>query len=131
MMHSVKIQGNITDLGQLYKRTEKKDGIKTTTVFQRDISTQPKNLGEKLFQKMSDLFSGVKKAKNSVTLLKVAQDLQNSGHIDKNLNLTTQNLLNKSVRLNTNVLLHIANHEKMKSSDETMGELIGSQFHVS
>ena len=131
MVHFVKIQGNITDPAQLYKRTEKNDGVKTTTVFQRDASSQPKNIGEKILQKMTDLFSGVKKAKNSVTLLKAAQDLQNSGHIDKSYNLTTQNSSNKSVRLNTNVLTHIANHQKMKPSEGEMGELQGSKFHVS
>jgi hypothetical protein len=131
MVHFVKIQGNITDPAQLYKRTEKKDGVKTTTVFQRDASSQPKNIGEKILQKMTDLFSGVKKAKNSVTLLKAAQDLQNSGCIDKSYNLTTQNKSNKSIRLNTNFLTNIANDPKMKPSGQTLGELQGSKFHVS
>ncbi len=131
MVHFVKIPTEITDLNQLYTKTEKNDGVKTTTVFQRDASSQPKNIGEKILQKMTDLFSGVKKAKNSVTLLKAAQDLQNSGHIQKNFNLTKQNLSNKSVRLNTDVLIHIAKHEQMKSSEAKMGELQGSKFHVS
>ena len=131
MVHFVKIQSNITDATQLYKKTEKNDGIKTTTVFQRDASSQPKNIGEKILQKMTDLFSGVKKAKNSVTLLKAAQDLQNSGHIEKSYNLTTQNKSNKSIRLNTNFLINIANDQKMKPSEQTLGELQGSKFHVS
>jgi hypothetical protein len=131
MVHFVKIQPNITDATQLYKKTEKNDGITTTTVFQRDASSQPKNIGEKILQKMTDLFSGVKKAKNSVTLLKAAQDLQNSGHIEKSYNLTTQNKYNKSIRLNTNFLINIANDQKMKPSEQTLGELQGSKFHVS
>lgn len=131
MVHFVKIQSQITDPTQLYKKTEKKDGVKTTTVFQRDASSLPKNIGGKILQKMTDLFSGVKKAKNSVTLLKAAQDLQKSKHIDEGIRLTTQNPSNKSVRLNTNVLIHIANHEKIKSTGENIGELQGSNFHVS
>jgi hypothetical protein len=53
MVHFVKIQPNITDATQLYKKTEKNDGITTTTVFQRDASSQPKNIGEKILQKMT------------------------------------------------------------------------------
>jgi hypothetical protein len=131
MTHFVRIEGNITDATQLYKRTEKKEGIKTTVVFQRDIESQPKNRGGRLLQKMSDLFSGVKKAKHSVTLLKVAQELQDSGHIDKNVNLISKNLTTKSIRLNTNVLINIANHNDLKSSEENLAEIQGNKFNIS
>jgi len=129
-MHFVKIQANITNPTQLYKRTEKKEGIKTTIVFERDTSSQPKNIGGKLLQKMSDLFSGVKKAKDSLTLLKVAQDLQSNGHIDHDFNLISQNTETKSSRLNTNVLINIAKHHNLKSSDNP-GEIQGKKFHIS
>ncbi len=131
MTHFVRIEGNITDATQLYKRTEKKEGIKTTVVFQRDIESQPKNRGGRLLQKMSDVVSGVKKAKHSVTLLKVAQELQDSGHIDKNVNLISKNLTTKSIRLNTNVLINIANHNDLKSSEENLAEIQGNKFNIS
>ncbi len=131
MVHFVKIQGNITDPTQLYKRTEKKEGIKTTIVFQRDIDSQPKSRGGRLLQKMSDLFSGVKKAKHSVTLLKVAQELQESGHIDKNVNLTAQNSETKSIRLNNNVLINIAKHKDLISLEENLAEIQGKKFNIS
>jgi hypothetical protein len=131
MMHFVKLQGNITDPSQLYKRTEKKEGIKTTTVFQRDIDSQPKNRMDKLLQKMSDLFSGVKKAKHSVTLLEVAQELQKSRHIDKNTALTMKNTETKSIRLNTNLLINIANHKDLTSSGKEVREIQGEQFNIS
>ncbi len=136
MMHFVKLQGNMTDPSQLYKRTEKKEGIKTTTVFQRNIDSQPKNIIDKLLQKMSDLFSGTKKAKHSITLLKVAQELKGSGHIDKNFNLTSQNTETKSIRLDTNVLTNIAKHKDLTSKDLTSNmavaaEIQGKQFNIS
>jgi hypothetical protein len=131
MVHFVKIQANITSPEQLYTKTEKKEGIKTTTVFQRDIGSQPKNIGDKLLQKMGDLFSGVKKAKHSVTLLKVAQELQGSGHIDKNVNLISKNLKTKSIRLNINVLINIANQIDLNSSKENLAEIQGEKFNIS
>ena len=131
MTHFVRFEGNITDATQLYKRTEKKEGIETTVVFERDIESQPKNRGGRLLQKMSDLFSGVKKAKHSVTLLKVAQELQESGHIDKNVNLISKNLETKSIRFNTNVLINIANHKDLKSSEANLAEIQGNKFNIS
>ena len=80
---------------------------------------------------MSDLFSGTKKAKHSVTLLKVAQELKGSGHIDKNFNLTSQNAETKSIRLNTNVLINIANHKDLISNEGIAGEIQGKQFNIS
>jgi hypothetical protein len=131
MVHFVKFQGNITNPTQLYKKTEKKEGIKITTVFERDIDSQPKNRRDKLLKKMSDLFSGVKRAERSVTLLKVAQELQESGHINKNVNLISQNSKTKSAHLNNNVLINVANHKDLISSKENLGEIQGKKFNIS
>ncbi len=45
-----------------FKQTTKTDGVKTTTLFQRE--NKPRSLGQKII----DFFSGIKKAKDSVTL---------------------------------------------------------------
>ena len=131
MTHFVKIQPGITDPTQLYKRTEKKDGIKTTYVFQRDTADQPKDIKGKLMQKIGDLFSGIKKAKHSVTLLKLGEDLKRTGTIDKNFDLFSKDTVTKSVRLNPNFLTNIANKLGSNSQQPSLTDIQGQKFTVS
>ena len=68
MTHNVKIRtmpgAQTQDLteGTWFKQTTKINGVKTTSVFQRP--DKPRDFG----QKVIDFFSGIKKAKNSITL---------------------------------------------------------------
>jgi hypothetical protein len=68
MTHHVQIRitpGAQTDSlteGTWFKQTTKINGVKTTSVFQRP--DKPRDFG----QKVIDFFSGIKKAKNSITL---------------------------------------------------------------
>jgi len=68
MTHHVQIRitpgaqtDNLTE-GTWFKQTTKINGVKTTSVFQRP--DKPRDFG----QKVIDFFSGIKKAKNSITL---------------------------------------------------------------
>ena len=126
MVHFVKVQAGITDPSNLYKRTEKKDGVKTTYLFARDGASQPKTIKEKILQKFSDLKNGVKKASDSVTLLKGLSDLQSHGLLD-----AKGSLVQPGNKLNTNLLTNIAQQLSKNNTDGTLNELQGNRFNFS
>ena len=95
-------------------------------MFARDNASQPTSLKEKIFQKFSDLRSGVKKASDSVTLLKGLADLKSS-----NLLNAKGELVQSKNKLNTNLLTHIAQELSKKQSGDALGELQGNKFNFS
>lgn len=72
----------LTD-GKWFKQTSNINGVKTTTLFQRD--NKPRSLGQKLI----DFFSGIKKAKDSVTLTEafkcINKNTEFAGRFNENL----------------------------------------------
>jgi hypothetical protein len=69
--------------GTWFKQTTKTAGVKTTTLFQR--ADKPRSFG----QKIVDFFSGIKKAKDSVTLTEafkcINKNTEFAGRFNENL----------------------------------------------
>ena len=63
-----------------FKQTTKTKGVKTTTLFQRDA--KPRSVG----QKVIDFFSGIKKAKDSITLGEAFKCINKNTSFGKNFN---------------------------------------------
>jgi len=64
-----------------FKQTTKTKGVKTTTLFQRDA--KPRSVG----QKVIDFFSGIKKAKDSITLGEAFKCIQGNTSFGKDFNV--------------------------------------------
>ncbi len=69
--------------GKWFKQTTKLNGVKTTTLFQRD--DKPRTVGQKII----DFFSGIKRAKDSVTLTEafkcISKNTEMGGKFNENL----------------------------------------------
>jgi hypothetical protein len=64
-----------------FKQTTKTKGVKTTTLFQRDA--KPRSVG----QKVIDFFSGIKKAKDSITLGEAFKCINQNTSFGKDFNV--------------------------------------------